>query len=119
MKRQSQAFADHLEEALLQKEKEIDRNLARMFDEKLEEEKCRFKMQLAAMIGRLRGLDRTMKSKLEFIPISLKPDFFTSEAIEFDNKVFGYHLLQYFVTKPQMENQVHFICSLHVNCFKS
>ncbi|KAL3268175.1 hypothetical protein HHI36_007302 [Cryptolaemus montrouzieri] len=61
LKRQSQAFADHLEEALLQKEREIDRGLARKFDEKLEEERCRFKMQLAAMIGRLRGLDRTMK----------------------------------------------------------
>lgn len=61
LKRQSQAFADHLEEALRQKEKEVDRGLARKFDEKVEEERCRFKMQLAAIIGRLRGLDRTMK----------------------------------------------------------
>lgn len=61
LKHQSQAFSDHLNDAIKTKELEIERCLAKKFDEKLESENNRFKMQLAAMVGRLRGLDEALK----------------------------------------------------------
>lgn len=63
LKRQSQAFNDHLNEAIKIREIEIERLLSRKFDEQLEEERCRFKMQLSAMIGRLHGLDEGIKAR--------------------------------------------------------
>ncbi|KAL1490933.1 hypothetical protein ABEB36_011602 [Hypothenemus hampei] len=63
LKRQSQAFNDHLAEAIKIREIEIERLLSRKFDELLEEERCRFKIQLAAMVGRLKGLDEGIKAK--------------------------------------------------------
>ncbi|XP_019771796.2 MICOS complex subunit Mic60 isoform X3 [Dendroctonus ponderosae] len=63
LKRQSQAFNDHLAEAIKMREIEIERLLSRKFDELLEEERCRFKMQISAMVGRLRGLDEGIKAR--------------------------------------------------------
>lgn len=63
LKRQSQAFNDHLADAIKVRETEIERLLSRKFDEMLEEERCRFKMQLAAMVGRLKGLDEGIKAR--------------------------------------------------------
>lgn len=63
LKRQSQAFSDHLEDAIKTREMEIERAYTRKFDEMLEAEKCRFKMQLAAVVGRLKGLDKAIKGK--------------------------------------------------------
>lgn len=61
LKRQSQAFTDHLEDAVKTREMEIERAFTRKFDELLEAERCRFKMQLAAVVGRLKGLDKAIK----------------------------------------------------------
>lgn len=66
LKRQSQAFTDHLEDAVKTREMEIERSLARKFDEMLESERCRFKMQLAAVVGRLKGLDKAIKGNYIF-----------------------------------------------------
>nr|CAH7745667.1 unnamed protein product [Callosobruchus chinensis] len=63
LKLQSQAFNDHLADAIRTRELEIERGFARKFDEMLEEERCRFKMQLAAIVGRLKGLDQAIKDK--------------------------------------------------------
>lgn len=63
LKRQSQAFSDHLEDAMKTRELEIERAFTRKFDEMLEGEKCKFKMQLAAVVGRLKGLDKAIKGK--------------------------------------------------------
>lgn len=63
LKRQSQAFNDHLNEAIKVREVEIERLLSRKFDEQLEEERCRFKMQLSTMTGRLRGLDEAIRER--------------------------------------------------------
>ncbi|KAK9736949.1 Mitochondrial inner membrane protein [Popillia japonica] len=60
---QSQAFADHLNDAIKLKEQEVEVKLTRDFDEKLLEEKCKHKEQLAAMVGRLRGLDQAIKER--------------------------------------------------------
>ncbi|KAJ8942754.1 hypothetical protein NQ314_009965 [Rhamnusium bicolor] len=65
LKRQSQAFHDHLAEAIRIREQEIERTLARKYDELLESERCRFKMQLSTVIGRLRGLDVAVKDKID------------------------------------------------------
>lgn len=67
LKRQSQAFTDHLEDAVKTREMEIERAYTRKFDEMLEAEKCRFKMQLAAVVGRLKGLDKAIKGILTFL----------------------------------------------------
>lgn len=61
LKLQSQAFADHLNDALKVREDELKRMLGRDFDEKLTEERCRFKAQVAAMVGRLKGMDDAFK----------------------------------------------------------
>ncbi|XP_076265230.1 inner membrane mitochondrial protein mitofilin isoform X2 [Rhynchophorus ferrugineus] len=63
LKRQSQAFNDHLNEAIKTRETEIERLLSRKFDEQLEEERCKFKLQLSTMVGRLRGLDEGIKAR--------------------------------------------------------
>ncbi|XP_030768294.1 MICOS complex subunit Mic60-like isoform X1 [Sitophilus oryzae] len=63
LKRQSQAFNDHLNEAIKTREEEIERILTRRFDEQLEEERCKFKMQVATMVGRLHGLDESIKAR--------------------------------------------------------
>lgn len=63
LKRQSQTFADHLAEAIEARAKEIERELTRVFDEQLESERCKFKYQLATMVGRLKGLDHAIKRK--------------------------------------------------------
>lgn len=71
LKRQSQAFNDHLADAIKVRETEIERLLSRKFDEMLEEERCRFKMQLAAMVGRLKGLDEGIKGRFVLCLCSL------------------------------------------------
>lgn len=61
LKRQSQVFADHLDEAVTTRALEIERALSRKFDEELEKEKFNHKSQLAAMVGRMKGLDHSIK----------------------------------------------------------
>lgn len=61
LKVQSQAFTDHLADALKLREEELKRMVGRDFDEKLTEERCRFKAQVAAMVGRLKGMDDAFK----------------------------------------------------------
>jgi mitofilin len=63
MKRQSQVFADHLDDAVTTRALEIERTLSRKFDEELEKERVKQKMQLAAMVGRMRGLDQSLKAR--------------------------------------------------------
>ncbi|CAH2009080.1 unnamed protein product [Acanthoscelides obtectus] len=63
LKLQSQTFNDHLADAIRTREMEIERAFSRKFDEMLEEERCRFKLQLAAIVGRLKGLDQAIKEK--------------------------------------------------------
>ncbi|XP_008207246.1 MICOS complex subunit Mic60 isoform X2 [Nasonia vitripennis] len=65
MKLQAQIHADHLREALSTKERETERKVNRALSEQKEEESIRNKTQLAAVIGRLRGLDEALKSRLD------------------------------------------------------
>ncbi|KAK4875008.1 hypothetical protein RN001_011430 [Aquatica leii] len=65
LKLQSEAFADHLYDALLSKEKEMHRDFARTLDEKVMTEKCKFKLQVSALAGRLKGMDQAFKERAE------------------------------------------------------
>ncbi|KAB0794847.1 hypothetical protein PPYR_11686 [Photinus pyralis] len=65
LKVQSEAFADHLHDALESKENELGRNFARDLDEKVMAEKCKFKLQLSALAGRVRGMDQVFKARME------------------------------------------------------
>lgn len=66
---QSEAFSDHLADALKIRETEMERVLGRDFDEKLTEERCKFKEQVATMVGRLRGMDSALKGNFSFLKI--------------------------------------------------
>ncbi|XP_008198305.1 MICOS complex subunit Mic60 isoform X2 [Tribolium castaneum] len=63
LKRQSQVFADHLDEAVTTRALEIERVLSRKFDEEMEKERFKHKSQLAAMVGRMKGLDHAFKAR--------------------------------------------------------
>ncbi|XP_062702219.1 MICOS complex subunit Mic60-like isoform X1 [Aedes albopictus] len=61
MKRQSEAHTDHLADALAQKEVEMKRKFQRELDEKITTEQAAYKLQLAAMLGKLKGMDAALK----------------------------------------------------------
>lgn len=61
MKRQSEAHTDHLTDALAQKEVEMKRKFQRELDEKITTEQAAYKLQLAAMLGKLKGMDAALK----------------------------------------------------------
>lgn len=65
LKKQSEAHVDHLEDALNEKEKELRRVFNRELNEKLSVEQAAYKLQLATMLGKLRGMDSAMKGKFD------------------------------------------------------
>lgn len=65
LKRQSEAHVDHLQDALAQKEAELKRSFSRELDEKLTSEKAAYKLQLASMLGKLKGMDAALKARAD------------------------------------------------------
>lgn len=65
MKRQSEAHTDHLNDALAQKEIEMKRKFQRELDEKITTEQAAYKLQLAAMLGKLKGMDAALKGRAD------------------------------------------------------
>lgn len=65
MKRQSEAHTDHLADALAQKEVEMRRKFQRELDEKITTEQAAYKLQLAAMLGKLKGMDAALKGRAD------------------------------------------------------
>lgn len=63
MKRQSEAHADHLQDALKVRESELKRMFERDLNEKLWQEQTAYKEQLAAMLGKLKGMDAALKGE--------------------------------------------------------
>ncbi|XP_055587192.1 MICOS complex subunit Mic60-like isoform X1 [Uranotaenia lowii] len=61
LKQQSEAHSDHLADALSQKEVEMKRKFQRELDEKLSTEQEAYKLQLATMLGKLKGMDAALK----------------------------------------------------------
>lgn len=65
MKRQSEAHTDHLTDALAQKEIEMKRKFQRELDEKITTEQAAYKLQLATMLGKLKGMDAALKGRAD------------------------------------------------------
>ncbi|KAF5306466.1 hypothetical protein FQR65_LT18569 [Abscondita terminalis] len=65
LKIQSEAFADHLYDALQSKEEEMQRDFARMLDEKVTAEKCKFKLQVSSLAARVKGMDQAFKERAD------------------------------------------------------
>lgn len=63
LKLQEQVHTDHLQEALAIKEQEADRKLKRVLSEQSETDSLKYKSQLAAIVGRLRGLEAALKGE--------------------------------------------------------
>lgn len=63
MKKQIEAHADHLNDAIAQKEAEMKRLFARELDEKVADERATYNTQLAAMLGKLKGMDSALKGE--------------------------------------------------------
>lgn len=61
MKQQTEAHSDHLVDALQQKEIELRRVFNRELNEKLTIEQTAYKMQLASMFGKLKGMSAALK----------------------------------------------------------
>uniref|UniRef100_A0A182N4N9 MICOS complex subunit MIC60 n=1 Tax=Anopheles dirus TaxID=7168 RepID=A0A182N4N9_9DIPT len=60
MKRQTEAHIDHLKDALTQKEVEMRRKFQRELDEKITTEQASYKLQLAAMLGKMKGIHKAL-----------------------------------------------------------
>ncbi|KDR13531.1 MICOS complex subunit Mic60 [Zootermopsis nevadensis] len=65
LKIQTQAHSDHLADVLAVKEKEMERHFNRILNERLEQEQSAYKIQIGALLGRLRGMDDALKSRAE------------------------------------------------------
>ncbi|XP_048515051.1 MICOS complex subunit Mic60 isoform X3 [Athalia rosae] len=65
LKLQAQIHADHLRDALAQKNVETQRLINRTLNERVEAEAAQYKLQLAAVVGRLQGLDAALKARIE------------------------------------------------------
>lgn len=61
LKYQAEAHADHLADAVTEKEKELRRIFNRELNEKLSVEQAAYKLQLATIIGKLKGMDTALK----------------------------------------------------------
>lgn len=61
LKVQSEAHSDHLQDALSEKEKELRRIFNNELSEKLSVEQSAYKIQLATMLGKLKGMDSALK----------------------------------------------------------
>ncbi|XP_033361926.1 MICOS complex subunit Mic60 isoform X8 [Bombus vosnesenskii] len=65
LKLQGQVHTDHIQDALAIKEQEADRKLKRALSEQTEKDSLKYKSQLAAIVGRLRGLEAALKARME------------------------------------------------------
>lgn len=63
MKKQIEAHADHLSDAIGNKEAEMKRLFARELDEKIADERASYNTHLAAMLGKLKGMDSALKGE--------------------------------------------------------
>lgn len=63
LKVQTEAHTDHLQDAVSEKERELRRVFEREMNEKLSIEQSTYKIQLATMLGKLKGMDAALKGK--------------------------------------------------------
>ncbi|XP_017073548.1 MICOS complex subunit Mic60 isoform X1 [Drosophila eugracilis] len=60
LKKQAEAHADHIKDIVAQRETDLTRSFKRELEDKLATEKANYKLQLAAMLGKLRGMDAAL-----------------------------------------------------------
>uniref|UniRef100_T1PC79 MICOS complex subunit MIC60 n=1 Tax=Musca domestica TaxID=7370 RepID=T1PC79_MUSDO len=65
LKQQAEAHMDHLKDAVSMRESELKRNYSKELEDKLATEKANYKLQLAAMLGKLRGMDAALQARAE------------------------------------------------------
>ncbi|XP_030369709.1 MICOS complex subunit Mic60 isoform X2 [Scaptodrosophila lebanonensis] len=65
LKKQAEAHADHIKDIVTQRETDLTRTFKRELEEKLAAEKANYKLQLAAMLGKLRGMDAALAERAE------------------------------------------------------
>ncbi|EDV94402.1 MICOS complex subunit Mic60 isoform X2 [Drosophila grimshawi] len=65
LKKQAEAHVDHIKDVVAQRETELTRSFKRELDDKLAAEKANYKLQLAAMLGKLRGMDAALAERAE------------------------------------------------------
>ncbi|XP_037946966.1 MICOS complex subunit Mic60 isoform X2 [Teleopsis dalmanni] len=65
LKQQAEAHIDHLKDALALREKELKRNYSRELEDKLASERANYKLQLAAMMGKMRGMDSALQLRAD------------------------------------------------------
>ncbi|XP_031616740.1 MICOS complex subunit Mic60 isoform X2 [Contarinia nasturtii] len=65
LKVQTEAHSDHLQDALSEKEKELRRIFNNELNEKLSVEQSAYKLQLATMLGKLKGMDSALKARAD------------------------------------------------------
>ncbi|XP_073814996.1 inner membrane mitochondrial protein mitofilin isoform X2 [Musca autumnalis] len=65
LKQQAEAHMDHLKDAISMRESELKRNYSKELEDKLATEKANYKLQLAAMLGKLRGMDAALQARAE------------------------------------------------------
>lgn len=63
LRKQAEAHVDHLNEAIKLKEKEMRRLFERELDERVSKEKTSYKTQLAAYLGKLKGMEDALKGE--------------------------------------------------------
>jgi len=64
LKKQAEAHADHIKDIVAQRETDLTRSFKRELEDKLATEKANYKLQLAGMLGKLRGMDAALAGKL-------------------------------------------------------
>ncbi|XP_044735187.1 MICOS complex subunit Mic60 isoform X4 [Chrysoperla carnea] len=74
LKRQSEAHSDHLNDAIRSKENELKRSFDRQLNEEVLKAKLDYKAQLAAMVGRLKGVDNALKDLDEELQVRADAD---------------------------------------------
>lgn len=65
LKQQAEAHVDHLNDTIAIKESELKRQFNHELEEKLAKERAAYKLQLAEMLGKLRGIDAAFKARSE------------------------------------------------------
>ncbi|KAH8383794.1 hypothetical protein KR009_010588 [Drosophila setifemur] len=62
LKKQAEAHADHIKDIVAQRETDLTRSFKRELEDKMATEKANYKLQLAAMLGKLRGMDAALQA---------------------------------------------------------
>ncbi|KAH8256479.1 hypothetical protein KR032_010911 [Drosophila birchii] len=69
LKKQAEAHTDHIKDIVAQRETDLTRSFKRELEDKLAAEKANYKLQLAAMLGKLRGMDAALAGKSNLVPM--------------------------------------------------